>query len=218
MTAELTLHGYFRSSAAYRVRIALGLKSLPFESIPVHLVRGGGMQRSAAYASLNPEKLVPTLVAEGQPISQSLAILEYLEERFPEPALLPARPADRAWVRAVALQLACDVHPLNNLRVLQYLEGTLGVSPGQKLDWIRHWTALGFQALETRLARDGHSGSCCFGDAPTLADCCLVPQVFSARRFELPMDPYPNIERIEAHLAQLPAFAAAAPGVQPDAE
>ncbi|XAH26321.1 maleylacetoacetate isomerase [Xylophilus sp. GW821-FHT01B05] len=214
----MQLHGYFRSSAAYRVRIACNLKGLAYDTLPIHLTRDGGAQHSAAYAALNPEKLVPTLDDGAARLTQSLAILEYLEERQPAPALLPTDAADRAWVRAIAAQIACDVHPLNNLRVLKYLEATLGISAEQKLAWIAHWITTGFESLETRLARDGRSGLCCYGDTPSFADCCLVPQVFSARRFNVPLQAYPHIVRIDAHLAQLDAFRLAAPGLQPDAE
>jgi len=216
--SRLQLHGYFRSSAAYRVRIACNLKGLAYDTLPVHLTRDGGAQHGAAYAALNPEKLVPTLDDGGALLTQSLAILEYLEERHPAPALLPADAADRAWVRAIAAQIACDVHPLNNLRVLKYLEGTLGMSADQKLAWIAHWITTGFEALEARLSRDRRSGLCCYGDTPTFADCCLVPQVFSARRFNVPLEPYPTLVRIDAHLAQIDAFRRAAPALQPDAE
>lgn len=214
----MQLHGYFRSSAAYRVRIALNLKGLPYDSLPVHLTRGGGEQHGDAYGALNPERLVPTLEDGDTRLTQSLAIMEYLEEQYPDTPLLPSSAADRGWVRAIAAQIACDVHPLNNLRVLQYLEKTLGVSAEQKSAWIAHWITQAFDVLETRLARDGRSGLCCFGDTPTFADCCLVPQVFSARRFQVPLDPYPNIVRIDAHLATLAAFQQAAPAAQPDAE
>lgn len=214
----LQLHGYYRSSAAWRVRIALALKGLTAETLPVHLTRNGGEQRSPAYAALNPEKLVPTLQDDSVVLSQSLAILEYLEERHPTPALLPKGDGERGWVRALAAQMACDIHPLNNLRVLQYLEGPLGASAGQKQAWIAHWTHEGLAALETRLAQDGHAGTCCFGDTPTFADCCLAPQVYHARRFNIPLDAYPTVVRIDAHLAGLEAFQRAVPAAQPDAE
>ncbi|CAN5221940.1 maleylacetoacetate isomerase [soil metagenome] len=214
----MLMYGYFRSSAAYRVRIALNLKGLAVETLPIHLTRDGGQHLTAEYAAINPEKLVPALQDGETLISQSLAILEYLEERHPEPPLLPRDAASRATVRSLAALVACDVHPLNNLRVLKYLEKTLGVTPEQKLDWIRHWITAGFDAIETRLTRDGTSGLCCFGDLPTFADCCLIPQVFSARRFDLSLDPYPAIRRIDAHLNGIEAFAAAAPGRQADAE
>ncbi|OYU42109.1 MAG: maleylacetoacetate isomerase [Burkholderiales bacterium PBB4] len=214
----MQLHGYFRSSAAYRVRIALNLKGLAYDNLPVHLTRGGGEQHGVAYAAVNPERLVPTLEDGDTRLTQSLAILDYLEEQYPGTPLLPAGVADRGWVRAIAAQIACDVHPLNNLRVLQYLEKTLGVKAEQKSAWIAHWITQAFDALETRLAGDHRSGLCCFGDAPTFADCCLVPQVFSARRFQVPLDLYANIVRIDAHLATLAAFQQAAPAAQPDAE
>ncbi|RRH90319.1 maleylacetoacetate isomerase [Variovorax beijingensis] len=214
----MQLHGYFRSSAAYRVRIALSLKGLAYDSLPVHLTRGGGEQHSPAYLAINPERLVPTLQDGDVRLTQSLSILEYLEERYPATPLLPTGAAERGWVRAIAAQIACDVHPLNNLRVLQYLERTLGASAEQKSAWIAHWITEAFDALEVRLARDARSGLCCFGNAPTFADCCLVPQVFSARRFSVPMDAYPNIVRIDAHLSTLESFQQAAPSVQADAD
>ena len=214
----LQLHGYFRSSAAYRVRIALGLKGIGFDTLPVHLTREGGFHTKPAYTAINPEQLVPTLQVGDDYLSQSLAILEYIEEQYPSPALLPTDPVKRAWVRAMADLVACDVHPLNNLRVLKYLEGVLGVSPEKKLAWIGHWITLGFNALETRLANDGYAGRCCLGDAPSFADCCLVPQVFSARRFNVAMDAYPTIVRVDAHLATLDAFIKATPAAQVDAE
>jgi maleylacetoacetate isomerase len=218
MTSTMQIYGYFRSSAAYRVRIALGLKQLSAELTPVHLTRGGGEQLSASYAQVNPERLVPALRDGENLITQSLAILEYLEELHPTPALLPRSAGDRAWVRSIAALVACDVHPLNNLRVLKYLEQNFGITPEQKLAWIRHWIVAGFDAIETRLANDGRTGSCCFGDTPTFADCCLVPQVFGARRFDVPLDAYPGIRRVDAHLNTIEAFADAAPAKQPDAE
>ena len=214
----MQLFSYFRSSAAFRVRIALGLKGLDYETLPIHLRRGGGEHHGAAFRAVNPEQLVPVLKVENRLLTQSLAILEYLEERFPAPALLPEAPADRAWVRALASHVACEVHPLNNLRVLHYLQGTLGVSEAQKQAWIANWIETGFAALEERLAFDGHSGSCCFDDEPGLADCCLVPQVANARRFGVGMEAYPNIVRIDAHLMQIAAFQQAAPSAQVDAE
>ncbi|MDP9900599.1 maleylacetoacetate isomerase [Variovorax ginsengisoli] len=214
----MELHNYFRSSASYRVRIALAYKGLSYDYVPVHLVRDGGAQHSEDYKALNPEALVPALVDDGKVITQSLAMLEYLEERHPTPALLPADPADRAWVRALSDLVACEIHPINNLRVLQYLEKTLGVTPAQKMAWIHHWILLGFASLEAHLARDPRTGSCCVGDTPSFADLCLVPQVFNARRFNVPLDDFPTLVRIDAHLQQLDAFRAAAPGAQPDAE
>lgn len=215
----MQLHNYFRSSASYRVRIALAWKGLAYDYLPVHLVRNGGAQNSDAFLALNPEGLVPAMVDDdGAVLTQSLAMLEYIEERHPTPPLLPSTPADRAWTRALATQIACEIHPLNNLRVLKYLEQTLGVSAEQKLAWITHWITLGFASLESRLARDPRTGSCCLGDTPTFADLCLVPQMFNARRFNVPMDAFPTLVRIDAHLQQLDAFRAAAPGAQPDAE
>jgi maleylacetoacetate isomerase len=212
------LYSFFRSSAAYRVRIALHLKGLPYETLPVHLRRNGGEHRQPGYRALNPEALVPVLRHEGRLLTQSLAIIEYLEEVHPTPALLPGSAADRAWVRALAQHIACEVHPLNNLRVLRYLEGELGLDEERKAAWIRHWVADGFAATEQRLARDGLSGSCCFGNAPTLADCALVPQVANAVRFKVDLAPYPRLRRVAEHLNSLEAFRLAAPERQVDAE
>ena len=214
----MELYTYFRSSASYRVRIAMHLKGLTGEQHFVHLTRDGGAQHKPEFAQLNPEELVPVLRDGDATLTQSLAILEYLEARHPTPALLPSGEADKAWVRALALQVACEIHPLNNLRVLQYLERTLGVTAAQKQAWIAHWITLGFSALEVHLAKDARTGLCCFGDAPTLADCCLAPQIFNARRFGITLESYPTLARIDAHLATLEAFQKAAPGAQPDAE
>ncbi|MBS0507550.1 MAG: maleylacetoacetate isomerase [Proteobacteria bacterium] len=214
------LYSYFRSSAAYRVRIALALKGLAYETIPVHLVKDGGQQHGNAYRSANPQGLVPALQpAEGGPVlAQSLAIMEYLDEIHPAPALLPADALGRARVRALAQMVACEIHPLNNLRVLQYLTQELGVSGTQKDAWYAHWVALGLQAMEETLVRSSDTGRFCHGDTPSLADCCLVPQVFNARRFNCAMEAYPTITRIVAACEALPAFQQAAPGVQPDAQ
>ncbi|WP_118180848.1 maleylacetoacetate isomerase [Paraburkholderia phosphatilytica] len=214
----MQLYGYFRSSASYRVRIALNLKGLSYDYVPVHLVRGGGEQFKPEYRQLNPDAIVPTLVDDGAAIQQSLAIIEYLEELHPEPSLLPGTARDRAYIRAVALQVACEIHPIDNLRVLKYLTGTLGVSDDVKSEWYRHWIAAGFETLETHLVADGRAGKLCFGDTPTLADLCLVPQVFNAHRFKIDTQPYPTIHRIYEYATQLDAFATAAPGAQPDAE
>ena len=213
----LQLYTYFRSSAAYRVRIALHLKDLAFTSLPVHLLDGGGQQHSAAYAAVNPSHLVPTLVADGTALGQSLAIMEYLEETHPTPALLPATPLARARVRALAHTVACDVHPLNNLRVLQYLERTLGLDAPARADWYRHWITLGLGTLEALLHRHPDTGVFCHGDTPTLADCCLVPQLANARRYDTPLQAFPTLLRIEAACLALEAFARAAPAAQPDA-
>jgi len=214
----MQLHSYFRSSAAYRVRIALNLKELPHETVAVHLVRGGGEQHSAAYLALNPAGLVPTLVDDATVLHQSLAIMEYLDEKWPAVPLLPSDLAGRARVRALAQTIACDLHPLNNLRVLQYLTQTLGATAEQKSAWYAHWVAQGLQTLETLLAHSPDTGLCCHHDQPTLADACLVPQVFNAERFGIALDAYPSVQRITAHCRSLPAFERAAPQAQPDAE
>jgi len=213
----MKLYDYFRSSAAYRVRIALNLKGLVPERAFVHL--RNNVQRSDDYLALNPQGLVPMLVADdGTVLTQSLAIIEYLDEAHPAPPLLPATPTERARVRGIALEIACDIHPLNNLRVLQYLKNTLGVSEEQKDAWYRYWIDVGLEALETRLARDPATGRFCHGDAPTLADICLVPQLANARRMNIDVGPYPTLTRIEAAAISLPAFVDAAPAKQPDAE
>lgn len=212
----IELYGYWRSSAAYRVRIALNLKGLEARHRFVHLRKGE--HRADAYRELNPLGRVPTLVEDGTAFTQSLAILEYLEESHPEPALLPAGAANRARVRALADLVACDMHPVNNLSVLKYLEAELGVDGDGKLRWYRHWIAEGFSALEAMLAGDAATGRFCHGDAPTLADACLVPQVYNARRFDCDLEPYPTIRRIDAACLELEAFRRAAPGAQPDAE
>ena len=210
------LYGYFRSSAAYRVRIALNLKGIAPEGRYVHLQKA--QQRAVDYLALNPQGLVPALVTdEGDVLTQSLAIVEWLEETHPKPPLLPADATGRARVRSLAQAIACDIHPLNNLRVLNYLVHTLGVSDEQKNGWYRYWIDLGFEALETRLAREPATGRFCHGDAPTLADLCLVPQVANARRFDIDLSPYPTIVRIDQACRALPAFANAAPECQPDA-
>lgn len=210
----MQLYSYFRSSAAYRVRIALQLKGLAFDTIPVHLLRNGGEQHGADYRALNPSELVPTLVDDDLTLGQSVAIMEYLEEAYPTPALLPEDRTQRARVRAVVQTIACDIHPLNNLRVLQYLENTLQQDEATRATWYRHWVSRGLEALEALLAPS--SGDFCFGQQPTLADCCLVPQMANARRFNTPLDAYPTLVRIDAHCRSLNAFAAAAPENQPD--
>jgi maleylacetoacetate isomerase len=211
------LYDYFRSSAAFRVRIALNLKGLAPERVFVHLRKGD--QRADEYLALNPQGLVPTLVADdGTVLTQSLAIMEWLDETHPEPPLLPADPAGRARVRSIAMAIACDIHPLDNTRVLSYLTGTLGASDEQRNGWYKYWIDVGFEALETRLARDGATGRFCHGDRPTLADVCLVPQLANARRVAFDFAPYPTLIRIEAACLALPAFANAVPAKQPDAE
>jgi maleylpyruvate isomerase len=214
----MKLYSYFRSSAAYRVRIALNLKGLAYEYAPIHLLRDGGQQLKPEYRELNPDGIVPTFIDGDDVLTQSLAIIEYLEETHPEPALLPGTPLDRAFIRSVALQIACEIHPVDNLRVLKYLKHTLKVGDEAKDAWYRHWLESGFESLEKRLANDSRVGKLCFGDTPTLADLCLVPQVYNARRFNLDVSRYPTIERIADHAGQIDAFARAAPGQQPDAE
>uniref|UniRef100_UPI003342DB88 maleylacetoacetate isomerase n=1 Tax=Castellaniella defragrans TaxID=75697 RepID=UPI003342DB88 len=212
------LYSYFRSSAAYRVRIALGLKGLNYTTVPVHLLRDGGEQLSARYLAINPEGLVPALADGSQIITQSLAIIEYLDEAYSPASLLPQAPLERARVRALALHIACDIHPLNNLRVLRYLSHQAGLGLEARNDWYRHWIVTGFQALEKQLAHSPDTGLCCHGDQPGLADCCLIPQVFNAQRYEVDLGPFPTIARIATHCETHPAFQAAHPARQPDAE
>jgi len=200
------------------VRIALNVKGIAYAAIPVHLLNDGGHQHRPDYASLNPSELIPALEDDPHTITQSLAILEYLEEAYPVPALLPRSPSERARVRALALTIACEIHPLNNLRVLQYLKRELGVDDERRNEWYRHWVRIGFTAFERLMTRDSLSGQFCHGDAPTFADCCLVPQVFNAQRLNSPLDDYPTLMRIHSNCERLEAFQRAAPGVQPDAE
>ena len=213
----MKLYSYYRSSAAYRVRIALNLKQLPYETVGVHLLKNGGEQKQSAYRAKNPQKLVPALEDNEQVFTQSLAIIEYLDEAYPAQPLLPAAATERARVRAMAQLIACDIHPLNNLRVLGYLQNQLGADETAKTEWYRHWIQEGFAALETLLQSE-QTGRFCHGDTPTLADCCLVPQVYNARRFQVDLSPYPTIVRIVAECGALPAFQTAAPENQPDAE
>ena len=211
----LTLYSYWRSSAAYRVRIALNLKGLNYRQVPVHLLKDGGPQHSAAYLALNSQGLLPLLLDGPTTIAQSLAILEYLEEVFPLPALLPSEPAQRAQVRALALHIACDIHPLNNLRVLQYLSAELGVNEAAKDAWLRHWLALGLAAVEQGLAAFG--GRLSLGDRPGYLEACLIPQVYNARRFNCELQAYPRILDLCIRCEALAAFKQAAPEQQPDA-
>lgn len=212
----MRLYGYFRSSAAYRVRIALNLKGLDYDLVPLHLQKNEHL--SADYARLNPQKLLPALQVGDEIITQSLAIVEYLDEVHPTPALLPQAPLLRAQVRAMALAIACDIHPVNNLRVLRYLVHDLGLSEDKKNQWYRHWVETGLGAVEQMLINSPHTGAFCFGDAPSLADICLVPQVYNARRFNSDLSGCPTVVRIADHCATLDAFAHAAPDKQPDAE
>ena len=213
----MKLYDYFRSSAAYRVRIALNLKRLAPERSFVHLAKA--QQRAEDFLDVNPQGLVPAIrTDDGAVLTQSLAIIEWLDETHPSPPLLPADPTGRARVRSIPLAIACDIHPLNNLRVLNYLTNTLGASTEQRNGWYRYWIDQGFEALEIGLAREPWTGRFCHGDAPTLADICLVPQVANAHRLKMDLAPYPTIVRIEEACQQLPAFAEAAPARQPDAE
>ena len=209
----MRLYDYWRSSAAYRVRLALNFKGLAYEQIAVDLRQGA--QREPAFLAINPQGLVPVLEDEGAVLTQSLPILNYLEERYPEPALLPRDLPGRCQSRAIAVAIACEIHPLNNLRVLQYLERELGLDEGARMVWYRHWIAEGFGPLEAMLARS--AGPFCVGDAPSLADVCLVPQVYNARRYDCNLEPYPTIRRIDERCREIEAFARAAPERQPDA-
>ncbi len=210
----LTLYDYFRSSASYRVRIALHLKGLAFGQVGVHLLREE--QVAPAYLSLNPQGLVPTLRHGPLVLTQSMAILEYIDELQPQPPLLPGAIEARARTRQLALLIACDIHPLNNLRVLKYLAQDPSFDDARKQAWIRHWIEAGFKALDAELA-SGPGGRFCVGDAPTLADCCLVPQVFNAQRFGVDILRFPQVARIEAACSALEAFQRAHPSRQPDA-
>ena len=201
------LHDYYRSSASYRVRIALNLKGIAYDSHPVSLIDGA--QKSEAYRALNPQGFVPMLEIDGQRLTQSLAIMVYLDQRYPDPPLVPADPASGAHVRSLALAVACDIHPLNNLRVLKYLKGTLGHDQDEVDAWYRHWIVEGLDALEALAAPS--AGEFLFGDSVTLADVCLVPQLYNARRFSVPLEAYPTLLRADANAAALPAFQAAHP-------
>jgi maleylacetoacetate isomerase len=212
----IKLYGYFRSSAAFRVRIALNLKKLEYETAPIHLRRND--QTKPDYLAVNPQGLVPTLVDGDHTLVQSLAIVEYLDETYPEPLLLPKHPADRARIRALAETVACDIHPINNLRVLRYLTHSLGHDEAAIANWYNHWIAAGFEALEKLLAKDSRTGVFCHGDAPGLADVTLVPQVVNAERYRLDLTPYPTITRIFRHCMALEPFVAAHPNNQPDRE
>jgi len=214
----LRLYSFFRSSAAYRVRIALSLKGLDYDYLPVHLSRGGGEQLRPEFLRVNPQALVPVLEDGELLLSQSLAIMEYLDEVHPEPPLLPKTAAERARVRALAQTIACEIHPLNNTRVLNYLAGIVGAGDDTRNAWYRHWVAEGFKSLEARLAGNPATGRFCHGDVPGIADCCLVPQMFNARRFNCELAPYPTLVAIDRSCQALEAFQRAAPERQPDAE
>ncbi len=217
MSEMLSLYSYWRSSAAYRVRIALHLKGLAYAQQPIHLLNNGGEQRSAEFRELNPQALVPVLMDGERAVRQSLAIIEYLDESFPAVPLLPAMARDRARVRSLAQLIACDVHPLANLRVQQYLERELGVDQSGREAWSRHWIAEGLAAFEALVFDNPSSGEYCEGDIPGIADCCLIPQMYNARRLQMDLSPYPTLLRIEASCLALPAFQQAAPERQPDA-
>lgn len=218
MPEDLRLYTYWRSSAAWRVRIGLNLKGLDYAPVPVHLLRDGGRQHAPDYVRLNPQEQVPTLLHGGRVLRQSLAILEYLDECWPAPPLLPAGADERARVRALAQMVACDIHPLGNLRVRQYLEHALQLPAETGQRWSIHWVRNGLEAMETLLRGDRPAGTFCGGDRPGLADCCLVPQLYNARRLGLEVGQWPTLERIERACQALEAFAAAAPDRQPDAE
>lgn len=212
----MKLYNYFRSSASFRVRIALALKGLEYEYVPVHLVKGE--QLAPGYASLAPAKLVPLLQDGEHGITQSLAIIEYLDEIHPEPPLLPSDALGRARVRSLAMDIGCEIHPLNNLRVLKYLKNELGVGEEAKNAWYRHWVESGLEVVESRLRDDPATGRYCHGDTPTLADCVLVPQIFNAQRFECNLDHVPTVMRVFEQCMQHPAFATAQPSRCPDAQ
>ena len=211
----LTLHNYFRSSTSVRVRAALNLKGLAYDYVPLSLLKGE--QASAEHLALNPSGLVPTLVTPNGAVPQSMAILELLDELHPEPPLLPSDPMGRARVRSLAQIMAADIHPVNNLRILQYLETEFGVDAAGKAAWFRKWASAGMQALETRLAAEPETGTFCHGDTVGLADLCLYAQVLNNARFEVDMTPYPTIQRIHAACMAVPALEQAAPANQPDA-
>lgn len=211
----ITLYDYFRSTAAYRVRIALNLKGIDYRQAPVNLLQGEDGE--TRYRSVNPQGLVPALEVDGHVLQQSLAICEYLDEVQPDPPLLPGDPLQRARIRALAQMVACDIHPVNNLRILKYLTGELGVSEDEKIAWYHHWIEEGFRPIEQMLQSRSEETGFCLGDQVSLADICLVPQIYNARRFELDMAPYPRIVAIEQHCLSLDAFERARPENQPDA-
>jgi maleylacetoacetate isomerase len=214
----MKLFSYWRSSAAWRVRIALSWKGIPHGTVPVHLVRDGGQQHAESYHEVNPQERVPALEDEGRVFSQSLAIIEYLEEKHPEPPLLPVDFAGRAIVRQMALSVACEIHPLQNLRVLEYLRSPLGQGDGPVAEWVRHWIGQGFTALEELARRHGDGARFLHGGAVSMADLFLAPQMYNARRYHLDLRPFPALVAIDAHLMTLPAFSTTRPDAQPDAE
>lgn len=205
----LKLYDYIRSSASYRVRIALAVKGVEYTQVPVHLLNNGGEQHSVEYLAVNPQGLVPCLLSEEGTFTQSMAIMEYLEERYPDPAILPESAEQRAYVRSIAQIIACDMHPLNNLRVLNFITDVLGHDKNVKMAWYHHWLRLGFNSLEILLNNQQLYGQCCFADQVTLADICLIPQIANAFRFRFPMDDYPTLMAINNHCLTLPAFKSA---------
>lgn len=214
----MKLFSYWRSSASWRVRIALSWKGIPHGTIPVHLVRDGGQQHSESYRESNPQELVPALADDDRVFGQSLAIIEYLEETHPDPPLLPQDFVGRAIVRQMALGVACDIHPLQNLRVLDYLRGPLGQPDGPVAEWVRHWIGQGFRPLEELARRHGDGTNYLYSNDLSLADVCLVPQMYNASRYHLDLRSYPALVAIDAHLMTLPAFSTTRPEAQPDAE
>ncbi len=214
--ATLTLYTYCRSSAAYRVRIALAYKNLSYHARYVHLIKGGGEHRQPEYMRINPQGLIPALTEDEEVITQSVAILEYLEERFPDPPLLPTGASTRASVRSFVQSIASDIHPLNNLRVLKYLENRLEVNHEQRMTWYCHWIMEGFDALEERLNASEQLGKYSFGEIVTMADVCLIPQVYNAKRFGCNLETFPRIQQIFTDCMMLPAFHQAAPEQQQD--
>ncbi|MDP6969566.1 MAG: maleylacetoacetate isomerase [Gammaproteobacteria bacterium] len=213
------LYTYWRSSAAYRVRIGLALKRQEYKSIPTHLLRNGGEHRAEQYATINPQMLIPALaLSENQILTQSLAILEYLDETYPEPAFYPVPPIERARARAFVHSIAMDIHPINNLRVLKYLKDSLDVTDEQQKNWYQHWINTGFRAAESQLVGRHKASLFCFADAPGMADIFLVPQVYNALRFEVDLTPYPNIRQIYNACMSLTSFASSQPETQPDAQ
>ena len=212
----MKLFSYWRLSAAYRVRIALNLKRIDYEQVPKDLVRDTGEQNNPAYLALNPQGLVPAIQHDGKVFSQSLAIIEYLDELYPDPPLLPAGPGPRASVRSMALHIACEIHPLNNLRVLQYLRGTMDQDEAAVSEWYKYWIAKGFSGLEKQFESFSR-GKFCYGDQVSMADVCLVPQVYNAERFNCDISGYSRLQKIVEHLRALRPFAEAAPERQPDA-
>ena len=219
MSDLIKLYSYWRSSAAYRVRIALHLKELPYEYLPVSLIADGGQHHAAEYHKLNPQDLVPVIIDGERVVRQSMAIIEYLDETYHTSGyvLMPPSARERARVRAISQLIACDIHPLNNLRVLSYLEREFGATLAQKEAWIRNWVTQGFTALEDLLQRNPGTGDFCEGDDPSLADCCLVPQVYAARRYGFEVEKYPTVKRVYDRCMELDEFERAQPELQPDA-